>query len=238
MTKLLERGLPKWPQMLVSGTPIKPEQALEIIRRTDEFFRHPSGNDQYFVDTWRKKFGMPAELPYSRASKMPDKEWWALIDKQRKEMAAWQKEWGVMDDPQYVTNTWLSSCYIGGPYGWCWPDGTILFRENVGKWPSVEDVLADWSDIAKTFPFLELGVDLRSAENCEENESVVGFLVKGGAVEVVDSQKMNPLNGFPALPSDSSLEAQLDARIASGFNPASEHGISDEVLEKWAERSA
>jgi len=42
MSYLFERSLPKWPQMLVTGSPVSEEQALEIIRRTDNFFRLPS----------------------------------------------------------------------------------------------------------------------------------------------------------------------------------------------------
>lgn len=37
-TELMERSLPKWPQMIVTGTPVSEMQALEIIRRTDVFF--------------------------------------------------------------------------------------------------------------------------------------------------------------------------------------------------------
>jgi hypothetical protein len=38
---LLDRGLPKWPQMRVEGVPVTLEQAKEIIRRTDTFFTPP-----------------------------------------------------------------------------------------------------------------------------------------------------------------------------------------------------
>lgn len=41
MENLLDRGLPKWPQMLVTGASVTKEQALEIIRRTDSFFSSP-----------------------------------------------------------------------------------------------------------------------------------------------------------------------------------------------------
>ncbi len=43
---LLNRNLPKWPQMLVTGDSLTIEQAKEIIRRTDRFFE------------WKQKYGI------------------------------------------------------------------------------------------------------------------------------------------------------------------------------------
>ena len=59
MEILLDRGLPKWPQMLVTGASVTKEQALEIIRRTDSFFSYPHGNDHAFVEEAVRLVGFP-----------------------------------------------------------------------------------------------------------------------------------------------------------------------------------
>ena len=55
----MHAGLPKWPQMLVTGTTLPAEQALEIIRRTDHFFLGYSGNNYDFVSKARKLCYLP-----------------------------------------------------------------------------------------------------------------------------------------------------------------------------------
>ena len=57
--ELMSAGLPKWPQMLVTGTTLPAEQALEIIRRTDHFFLGYSGNDHDFISKARKLCCLP-----------------------------------------------------------------------------------------------------------------------------------------------------------------------------------
>lgn len=224
MSDVLARGLPKWPQMLVSGTPIEPEQALEIIRRTDSFFYCPSGNDDEFVDYWSWRYGLPSAPRHN----LPEAERWAAWDRFEAETKAWLAAWGALEHPYYVRNDWVSSCFVCGPNGWCWPDGTISHCYNVGKWPAGEEVRDDWKVIAEHFPFLNLGIVLNSAEHCEENlEPVIGFLVQGGEVKVVDPREVNPLKGFPPP----RQEAEMDEMT---FDLSREHGIDEEILERWA----
>ncbi len=60
----------------------------------------------------------------------------------------------------------------------------MYFEENIGKWPSVEAVAKDWSQIAKRWPVLGLYVTLMDGERSDEGTSpVVTFHVFEGKVE-------------------------------------------------------
>ena len=100
--------------------------------------------------------------------------------------ADWDKQDRVKDalgvvDTEYVCNDWASCCFIGGPHGWCHPDGSIYFDDNVGKWPSIAGIFKDWSDIAQAFPYLDLHVTLMSGECCDDfSRPVVNIRVING----------------------------------------------------------
>jgi hypothetical protein len=142
--------LPKWPQMLVTGAAVTVEQAKEIIFRTDDTMCSPeyAGNDH----EWRKWFS--AESGFDEI-----KDDWGSREELRD---------AVMVSTGYVKNDWAASSYAYGPHGWCHPDGTICSFDNIGKWPSVTEVLGDWAELAKAFPFLDLHVTLMSGEHCED----------------------------------------------------------------------
>lgn len=185
---LMERGLPKWPQMLVTGVPVSEEQALEIIRRTDTFFTWGGGNNRAFNNMVHETLRMPVNDSYEQ---YPGCEQFKSFDDYWAAKEKWREKWGLVDT-EYVINSWISCSFVGGPHGWCHPDGTIGFSDNVGKWPSVEEVYNDWVILAKEFPFLDIGVTLMNGESCEDDISpVVSFVVKDGTVEVVDPDKIN-----------------------------------------------
>lgn len=157
--------LPKWPQMIVTGEPVTVEQAKEIIRRTDRAFTFPGGgNNRKYLKWFRDTVRMP-------------EDW--------QELGLFQEKWGVIET-QYVHNNWISSSYVLGPHGWCHPNGKIGFVDNIGKHPSVQDVLDDWNLLAKEFPFLKLAITLMSGEFCGEDiYPVVSIVVSDGqAVQV------------------------------------------------------
>lgn len=189
MVDLLDRGLPKWPQMLVTGAPVTQTQALEIIRRTDSFFSFPHGNDHAFVEEAIRLIGFPEEPVGPRrngSDAKAEKEFFDAFNMFWKNQSQWREEWGCLGT-QYVRNDWVSSCFISGPHGWCHPDGTIGFSDNVGKWPTVEEVKHDWEILAKEFSFLEVEVTLMDKESCEENsQPVVSMLIRNGHVSLVD----------------------------------------------------
>lgn len=183
MENLLDRGLPKWPQMLVTGAPIAQTQALEIIRRTDNFFSFPHGNDHAFVEEAIRLIGFPKEPVDPRrkgSDPKAEEKFFDALNKFWENQAQWKEDWGHLGT-QYVRNDWVSSCFISGPHGWCHPDGTISFADNVGKWPSVEEIKNDWEILAKAFPFLEVEITLMNKESCEEDSQPVvsGYSERG-----------------------------------------------------------
>ncbi len=87
----------------------------------------------------------------------------------------------------YMDNNHASTSYVYGPNGWCWPDGTIYFSANIGKWPSIEEVHKEWQLIAETFPYLDLHVTLMSGEHCEEDiKPLVNLRIVGGVATVCE----------------------------------------------------
>src|ERR1700744_2685877 len=134
---LLDRALPKWPRMKVTGRPVTVEQAKEIIRRTDHFFIWFQGNDREHIAWVCKQLGIPLlpEFPFTNDESV-------LADFRRESFAvhrqldAWRERWAYVHT-EYVTNEWISTTFVDGPHGWCHPDGSIGFADYVGKWPSV-----------------------------------------------------------------------------------------------------
>lgn len=175
MSELLNLGLPKWPQMIVTGQSVTVDQAKNIILRTDDFLTDPykwsGGNNHGFNTRYRKMAGL---------DRIKDDDWVKLLDfgaKLREEIGHIECE--------YVKNSWASCAFIFGPHGWCWPDGTIQYVDNVGKWPSVEDILNDWAKLATAFRYLQLNVTLMDGEGCEDGLSpVVNIRVAEGSASL------------------------------------------------------
>ena len=178
---LLNLGLPKWPAMIVRGTSVTVEQAREIIRRTDTAFqRGISGNDRVFNEKLAERMELPRGSVLRWDENMTGEDYAALD--------AWRERWGVIDS-EYITNRWIASTYIGGPHGWCHPDGTIRFDTNVGKWPSVEEIFQEWTRVAAAFPFLDLTATLMSGEYCDDDITpLVTIRVQEGRATLEDPQ--------------------------------------------------
>ncbi len=224
---LFDLGLPKWPQMRVEGHSITVEQAKEIIRRTDGFFTYPdwSGNDKAYCQRVMEKLGIPATL---KKSVVPGDigESWAAQD-------AWRTGWGFVDT-EYVKNNWISCAFIHGPHGWCHPDGTISYLDNVGKWPSVRSIYDDWTILATEFPFLSLIVVLMDKEEGEEGGNpVVGFHVHEGKVVVFDPASVVAEEHLHYIKENRNDDLDLRSPL---FGLANEHGIPWSWIEEWAER--
>ncbi len=188
--ELLARGLPKWPQMLVTGEVITVERAKEIIRRTDSFFGwFGGGNDRAFTRKLKQALRIPLDRFDYEADPGVPKE--GELDARMRAVDRWREIWGFIGT-EYVHNSWLQCAYVYGPYGWCHPDGIIGYTDNVGKWPSCEAVLADWKTLAAEFPFLDIGVTLFDEEHGSEKRApVVSFRIKDGAATVVDPAASN-----------------------------------------------
>ncbi len=178
-TNLLNRDLPKWPQLIVTGNPVTEEQARDIIRRTDSFLVSGHGGNN---DTWNKKTLKLFEHPESWCAQWGDLHFGSRISYQKR----WQDLIGAVPT-EYVETDRASCCFVGGPHGWMHVDGSISFSDNVGKWPSVSDVLEDWKALSKAFPYIDVGATLRNGESCEERTvPVVSFRIKDGKVSLVD----------------------------------------------------
>lgn len=235
MENLLDRGLPKWPQMLVTGPPIAQTQALEIIRRTDSFFSFPHGNDHAFVEEAIRLIGFPKE-PVDPRRKGSDpkieEEFFDAFHKFWENQAQWKEDWGHLGT-QYVRNDWVSSCFISGPHGWCHPDGTISFADNVGKWPSLKEIKNDWEVLAKAFPFLQVEITLMDKESCEEDsQPVVSMVVRNEEVTLVDPAERDVHAGagrMPVVPKD------LDVGFFMLPPALREHAINLEQVKAWGD---
>lgn len=227
-------GLPKWPQMLVTGDKLDPAQAVEIIRRTDTFFGHGcyGGNDRGFAKRTAARLGYPKEddEPPKGETAEERRAWWQECSRRREE---WEAKWGLIHT-EYVHNSWVASAYIGGPYGWCSPEGRINYADNVGKWPDASNVFEDWKKIAEAFPFVVAEVTLMNAEHCEDHTSpVISFRIRDGVVSVVDPKEEDVHKGRP--PPQTAGGASPTNLLSVVFMPTHvrERGINDEILAQW-----
>lgn len=158
----------KWPGLLVKGDPISPDLALEINLRT---------------------FGWGSnELPYLNAiaayilGEDPPSSKWDLATYSFHECA--RGALGALD-LEYLRNDWILSDWVGGPKGWCRPDGRIWTNNyNIGKWPEDEDVKRDLKAIAAAWPTLSMTVQCLDTEIGEDSDPMVvsEWRVKSGKV--------------------------------------------------------
>lgn len=235
---LLNRALPKWPQMVVTGTRLREDLALEVIRRTDSWFVSGHGcNDRDGDRRLAQRFHMPHFHDYS--VRHPDgfdwKAHWDRCDR-------WKTAWGTIET-EYVRNNWIGSSFIHGPHGWCHPDGQIYYRDNVGKWPSIEEIRADWQTLLTAFPFLCLTVTLMSGESCEDHtEPVVSMRVADGQVQLVE-----PATGPTCSPEEilhrGPPQRVFDEVTAAGLftlHPAQRerYPFREDVLLAWEKKAA
>lgn len=221
---LMNAELTKWPQMIVTGTAVSEQQALEIIRRTDDFFVWQTGNNRDYIEEAVRILRMPQNS--IDGDDKTFQEYWTSVKE-------WEEKWGLIKT-MYVTNSWVSCSFAGGPHGWCHPDGNIGYTDNVGKWPSVEEVYNEWTRIAKEFPFLELEVTLMSGESYDElTEPVVSMLIRNGLVEMVDPKERNLHEEFGRKKEQPRNPGEHIRSLLSG-NFGSENAISLEQLKKWS----
>jgi hypothetical protein len=239
----MDIALPKWPAFLVKGDSVTEERAAEILIRTDygiPDFRY-AGNDKYHAQLLSNLFGIPEE--YEDGVRHPEKRTKAQEAKQTDEMRirwasmeALEKKLGKLS-LNYLQNSWIVSCYIGGPHGWCNWDGEIGNNDtNIGKWPSVEEVTKDWEQIATAFPFLNLECQLCNHEAGYPHENqvsgpIVKFVVKKGKVTVTSQDPSK--DTYIVGPRESSMSSIL-SRIGGSCD--AEHGISVDDLRNKLKR--
>lgn len=176
------KSLPKWPQLIIRGKELTAEQAEDIIFKTDSFFTCTIGNNHKWVKWARDELGLSTLWPESNEGEEEwTKDWGTLYTTRQKFFDAI----GFVNT-EYISNSWLSSCFIFGPHGWCHPNGKISYSDNIGKWPSVEEVYIEFETIAEKWPFLEMTARLMDREECEfGGNEVVGFEIANGKVKMV-----------------------------------------------------
>lgn len=184
MNDLLNVNLPKWPQLMIVGEDVSVEQAKDIIFRTDSFLtdssRFSGGNAQEFNRTYREEAG----LDFSWLSEDQEQDLPLQFDF---EVAQRVRQRIGFVHLNYIESDWASCPFVGGPHGFCSPEGKIYFQDNVGKWPDVEDIYHDFCLIAEHFPFINLKATLYNGESCEEDSiPLVSFVVQNGNVDVVN----------------------------------------------------
>lgn len=200
------KSLPKWPEMRTTGEKITPKQARNIIMKTDRSFSYLNCNDKEWVKTVAEILGLKFAGKYPNIN-------WDDLDRIRDEFGHLRLG--------YISNDRIMTSYIGGPHGWVDWDGNIgEAGHNIGKWPSGEEVLNDWSKIAAQFPFLNMRCQLFDKEGCEDNTiPLIEYVINRGVVEVVEPTEAIQ-TGFR------DAEAEID-RL---FTPNAERGVDVKTL--------
>jgi hypothetical protein len=216
--RLENTGLPKWPQMLVWGKPVTVTQARDIILRTDRFFtdidNFPGGHNRRWIEWAQQELGFRHLVEdESRAGCLRRNE---AEDVLRRGLCCIETE--------YVHNTWASSSFIHGPYGWCHPDGTLWYEHNIGKHPNAREVFEEWQALAAAFPYVDATVTLFSGERLEEDRvPVVSFRVQEGHVQLLPE---------PVVPSERPVPPFESTRRFASYEDevAASNGLDDQWI--------
>jgi hypothetical protein len=244
---LSEIDLIKWPGCDVDGDSVTPEQAMEILVRTQP---------TYF-DVNDKKFGEIVEGIFYSTIPKPEwgEKWWQYdydyqsmitleedqkrrenLVERHKQKDTYHKEMGTID-LQYLSNSRVCSSYIGGPYGWCDWSGKIFQRgKNIGKWPSTTKVYDEWKLIAEAFPFLRLTCRLLSHEagHSEGNPGIaIVYEVENGEVWA-----RTPAEGEVSMITGEGLDLSIESFLLNFNNPNKEKGVTPERWEKACQLTA
>lgn len=135
----------KWPALFVVGPRLTEAQANEVIVRMTVPYML-IGNDEEWGRLVHETLGFTFTERYG------------LENYQRydQECRRVERELGTVHTEYLDLTGRVYSAMIGGSHGWCDWDGTISSVYNVGKWPSVEELTEQWTDVARAFPFLSL----------------------------------------------------------------------------------
>jgi hypothetical protein len=205
-------GLPKWPQMFVWGTPVTPDQAKDIIFRTDRFLTSMSqfgGGNNHSWNEWAWECLGIKDLIMDESQG----NWRYKV----KVLEARSKEMGHIPT-EYISNDWASCSFMGGPHGWCHPDGTLGYNDNVGKYPDAEDLLADWTALAYAFPYLDLTATFMSGEASEgDSKPVFSVRVKDGTAVAIAAVKPPRLAKKSVSVIDQFIQNLGDERLEQGL---------------------
>lgn len=204
------RDLTKWPRLIIVPEPgheeLTREQVNEILLRTNGDYL--GGNDRQWERIIGGILGINADDDGYRLDWQSTSDWYRRIA-------------GL--DLHYIENSRIYSSWIGGPHGWLDWDGRIgCSTWNIGKWPSYEDVTADFRLIAATFSYLDFHAQLITEEG--DGELAGQWRVTGGTAQLVE-----PVNRFSP---DDLFDAGL---FGNFFTSGRERGVSEARLIEAAE---
>ncbi|MFF4388540.1 hypothetical protein ACFY0G_17435 [Streptomyces sp. NPDC001552] len=200
--------LSKWARLLVTGTPVTPEQADDILIRTA---------NPYLLDGNDKAWTMEV---YGALGLTPGRYGNATTESIREVT----EELDLLQLSVLYTSR-IASTWVGGPHGWCDWDGTIgSANYNLGRWPDRDTVLAEWELIATQFPYLDLTAQLVADEG-------TGKVV--GQWRVLDGHAAEEPTGPPITRLVELGEEDFFRRV---LVPGGERGVSPQRLESAVER--
>jgi hypothetical protein len=205
--------------MRVYGQEISPDLAMEIICRTDSFFVNNgfAGNNKNFNDAVLEGLGLPKVV-------------WETVVEDQKVWDDFKTKLKVVPGV-YVHNGWISNSFIFGACGWCHPNGKIHYLHNVGKWPSVNDILEDWQKIAEAWPVLELEACLMGGESSEEAAKPLAIInVSGGTATLHDPNNYKFLNRFGMTDTDGMWRIPEEQWVGSLLNRNENYFTVEEVV--------
>lgn len=248
INELYNVSLPKWPHTIIKGKKITPEQAKDIIFKTDNYFHdshepHSNWNNKR-VESYRKKSGLYLFDKYSEMitkaieSRNEDDAEYSLDNdinypKYFEYHERLLRELGIErlnHEVEFIRNDLADSSYIGGANGYVDCEGNIFFNRNIGKWPSVEDVHRELLAICDAFPYLEMYVSVYDIEQCQRDERpanlMVSFIVKDGNVIISDMD----------FGLDQDTPSDIFNDVENIFNGSGSCGVPKEWFDEFAKR--
>lgn len=159
--------LGRWPVLLIAGRTVTPDQADEILLRTNWGVRCPDRDWQ--AAAWAIMGITGRRITYRGVTWNPFEE-----------LESRQLLGGI--DLEYLTNHRIMSTSMDGTDGWCDWDGTVGgFYHVSSKSPSVMAITDEWQLIAAAFPYLSL-----RAQAITEDDSRLEWRVSGGRAALLD----------------------------------------------------
>lgn len=165
--------LPIHPHIVIDGEHMTIEQAKEILLKTDTFFMGRGGSPDEALDN---------SLLSAIGITTPHREW---------------KGTGKTLSLKYLTNKYIATSHVFGIRGWCHPDGTVFYSENIGIAPTWEDIYNECATLAEAFPFLNMrlwlfnfGIGEDEFLSKEQKKNCLGgFEISGGDVRLLAEEE-------------------------------------------------
>ena len=174
---------PKWPKLLMVGETVKPEQAMEILIRTNHWYMLEHNYNQDIIGETIKKF-------YTKTLAPEDQIGTNEIDGEDL-----VKKLDVLE-LNYLENARIQSSWIGGLKGWMNWDGTLFTNNyNIGKWPTEDELIYDIKTVINAFPYLNFELQLVREEYNDDGllEAQYPFftcLVKNKDIKIIEKENL------------------------------------------------